>query len=263
MEDRAMAKAKKHTNDGRSTPYPGAPRREIAGAMSELAAAIKATNKSAEIANGERLLEAKKLSRESGYFWLPWLKHECGFGQRRAQRLMNIAKKSDKFVGLDAPTSALGLLARQSTPAAAIEAVAARGRRVSFNEVRSIIADSSPRPQLPAPPPRMVDPEYGRGEEEAPAYDYVQARHRGMASELLRTVGGAAGIVRTEDVGEVLATLTEKRQRRLLADAEDLVAGLRLHTGRTERREPAKAKPDEAQPGEAANVVRFPGGKPD
>jgi hypothetical protein len=256
----AMAKnSKKHTRAAGSTPYPGAPPREIAAQMTGLAVDIKATDENANIENGKRLIAAKKLSRERNYHWLPWLKHECGFGERNAQRLMNIAKKSDKFVGLDVPVSALGLLARRSTPDAAISAVAARGQRVPLREVEAIIAAHLPRPVYePRAPltPRMVEPRYERREEETPAvHDYVEARHRGLANELERTVRGAAGIVQSENVGAILATLVEKRQRRLLGDAEDLLAALRQHIGRTGR-EPAEAKPGETKPGE--NVIQFP-----
>ncbi len=65
-----MAKSsRKHTRADRSTPYPGAPPREIAAEMSAIATAIKATEKSADIAESARAVaRGEKAMSRHGIF---------------------------------------------------------------------------------------------------------------------------------------------------------------------------------------------------
>jgi hypothetical protein len=114
--------------------------------LDEYAAAIHAIGKQSVFTVGKIRSAAKVCARPGR--WLPWLSREFGWTARTAQRMMNVANKSDKLSHLAVPISALYLLAAQSIPAELIEAIAERseqGERLSLAEVKGIIAEAEAR----------------------------------------------------------------------------------------------------------------------
>jgi hypothetical protein len=109
--------------------------------LAEYVEAIGAVGKRAVFEIGKILIAAKARARHGR--WLPWLEREFGWTDKTAQRMMNVAGKSDKLSNLAVPISALYLLAAQSTPAEVIETIAERseqGERLSLAEVKQMIA---------------------------------------------------------------------------------------------------------------------------
>jgi hypothetical protein len=118
-------------------------RTDVDPELDEYAAAIHAIGKRSAFEIGKILSAAK--ARACPGRWLPWLEREFGWTARTAQRMMSVAEKNDKLSHLAVPTSALYLLAAQSTPAEVIEAIAERseqGERLSLAEVKQMIADA-------------------------------------------------------------------------------------------------------------------------
>src|ERR1700730_71195 len=101
---------------------------------------------------GQRLIEAKAIAGHGN--WLPWLEKEFGWTDQTARNYMQVYEcaKSQNFLNLDLPVSALYLLAAPSTPPEAVETVINRakaGEKVT-GEVKKVVQEakskSSPRP---------------------------------------------------------------------------------------------------------------------
>jgi hypothetical protein len=114
--------------------------------LDEYAAAIHAIGKRSAFEIGKILIAAKARARPGR--WLPWLEREFGWTARTAQRMMSVAEKNDKLSHLAVPPSALYLLAAQSIPDEAIDAIEERskqGERLSLAEVKRMIAEAEAR----------------------------------------------------------------------------------------------------------------------
>jgi hypothetical protein len=253
-----MAKRKQEREPGEVN----ASQREIAAQFGREICALRALEDGSALAVGRKLIEAK--ARLSHGNWLPFLRHEAKMSERTAQRYMRTAKfaKSANLADLPIPLTALSDLAASTTPAQIIDRVVAHaraGQPIGFNVVAEARRAAQPTPFYPPRSPRMVEPVYPpRVAEEAPiwgAEGLADERLCREAFEFQQILHAGAARIRRQNIGTVLAKLTGDEQAQALQDAEDTVAGLRLHIGRA-RREPAKAKPDEAKPGE--NVIQFP-----
>jgi hypothetical protein len=117
---------------------------------------------------GLRLTTAKVLVGHGN--WLSWLESEFGWTDRTALNFMRAHELSIKYEtvsDLDLPIGALYLLARPSTPPAAVEAVIERakaGEALPLAEVKRVIAETKAPTQTvtvqrnpPAPPQRDPD----------------------------------------------------------------------------------------------------------
>jgi hypothetical protein len=91
---------------------------------------------------GARLTECKRLCKDRGDFWLPWLKREFEWGVDTAEDYINIHKvfrDSDCGPNLNLPIRSLRLLAAPSTPVDARDAVldlAANGEHLTHEQVK-------------------------------------------------------------------------------------------------------------------------------
>jgi hypothetical protein len=215
--------------DGRTMSDPVS-RIRTAAQLAEYATEIRALSKRAIgsiIEIGGRLIEAKAIAGHGN--WLPWLEREFGWGESTALRFMRVAElsKSVKLTDLDIDLSALYRLAAPSTPAEVVEEVVARGREGRVITYESITEATAARrityeAVTEATPAREVRVHTtiadDRREAEAPTMtgaDFHRARIRLTADELLRSLSAiAAALARHQDIGEIVATLTDAERYR-------------------------------------------------
>ena len=150
---------------------------------------------------GEHLAAAKEICGHG--HWLPWLEREFDWSESAAKKFMAVAEasKTVNFTDLNAPISALYLLAAEGTPPEAVEAVAersAKGERLSVNEVKATIAAhrTPPRPdattihvtRLPPTeaPPILITAE--RVEQSAPVNRTITYERTEQPASVSRTI---------------------------------------------------------------------------
>jgi Protein of unknown function (DUF3102) len=98
---------------------------------------------------GRRLTECKQILARGS--WLPWLEREFGYTEQTALNFMRVYErfKSKTVLDLGVPLSGLYLLARPSTPEAAVDEVmqaAEQGEKQTLKQIKQTIAEHKPEP---------------------------------------------------------------------------------------------------------------------
>ena len=225
--------------------YAGVPQESRAEVHKLTASFKRATGKhfAVIVEIGEDLSKAKELLGHGNF--LPWLQAEFRWSERTARNYMSLAAhfqgKSANFADLDVSTG----LALAAAPAEVKDPIMQRveaGEIISKAEVEAAIHVVRPGQVQGRPPPARAVPPYTRivavGDEaaaQAPVMtgaDFRRVGARQAADELLRSLSAiAAALARHQDIGEIVATLTDAEQN-WLREGVETVGRLKAALGR-------------------------------